>query len=63
MTAGQSDTQRVRHRVAAQVRRLRVGRQMTQEAAAGAAGIAVRHFRKVEAGEVNLTLDTLLLVA
>ena len=63
MIADQSDMQRVRQRVAAQVRRLRAGRRMTQEAAAGAAGLAVRHFRKIEAGEVNVTLDTLVKVA
>lgn len=63
MTADRPDAQRVRQRVAAQVRRLRGARDLTQEAAAGRAGLAVRHFRKIEAGEVNVTLDTLVKVA
>lgn len=63
MNAGQPGFQLVRRRVAAQVRRIRIAKQLTQEAAAGEAGLAVRHFRKIESAEVNVTLDTLVKVA
>lgn len=57
------DSQQARQRVAAQVRRLRAAKCLSQETAAGAAGLAVRHFRKVESAEVNVTLDTLVKIA
>ncbi|HEY3315291.1 MAG TPA: helix-turn-helix transcriptional regulator [Bacillota bacterium] len=55
-----SDTRRL---LALNVRRIRLLRGFTQEAAAARAGIAVRHYQKIEAGEVNVTLDTLARVA
>jgi transcriptional regulator with XRE-family HTH domain len=55
--------QRIRRRVAAQVRRLRAARGLTQEAAAERARLATRHLQKIEAAEVNVTLDTLVRVA
>ncbi len=57
------NVQRIRRRLAAQVRRLRAARGLTQEAAAAGAGLAARHFQKIEAAEVNATLDTLVRVA
>ena len=41
-------------------RRLELG--LTQEDAAHAIGIAVRHYQKLEAGEVNVTVRTLVKV-
>jgi transcriptional regulator with XRE-family HTH domain len=55
--------QRVRRRVAMQVRRLRTGKGLTQETVAATAGLAPRHLQKIEAAEVNVTLDTLVKVA
>ena len=55
--------QQVRRRVAMQVRRLRMVKGLTQEAVAAGAGLAPRHFQKIEAAEVNVTLDTLVKVA
>jgi len=50
-------------RIARRVRDLRLSHQMTQEAVAHRAGLALRHFQKVEAGEVNLTIATLVKLA
>lgn len=36
---------------------------LTQEDVADAAGLAIRHYQKLEAGEVNVTLRTLVRVA
>jgi transcriptional regulator with XRE-family HTH domain len=44
-------------------RRLRENLKWTQEQAAEASGIAVRHFQKIEAGDVNVTVATLVRVA
>jgi transcriptional regulator with XRE-family HTH domain len=44
-------------------RRLRENLKWTQEQAAEASGIAVRHFQKIEAGGVNVTVATLERVA
>ena len=49
--------------LAANVRRLRKARGMTQESAAHEIGIVPRHFQKLEAGELNITLHTLCKVA
>src|SRR5208282_1319746 len=46
--------------LAGNVRRLREELKWTQEEAAEASGIAVRHFQKIEAGGVNVTLATLV---
>jgi DNA-binding XRE family transcriptional regulator len=56
----QSETQRL---LASNVRRLRGHLKWTQEQAAEASGIAVRHFQKIEAGDVNVTVATLVRVA
>jgi len=50
----------VRQRVALHVRRIRASKSMTQESLAGCAGLAFRHIQKIEAAEVNLTLNSLL---
>ena len=50
-------------RVARNIRRLRQTRKLTQEALAFRARLAVRHIQKLEAGEVNITLKTLLRLA
>lgn len=49
--------------LAGNVRRLREKMEWTQEQAADAIGIASRHFQKIEAGDVNVTVATLVRVA
>ncbi|MCX6902117.1 MAG: helix-turn-helix transcriptional regulator [Verrucomicrobia bacterium] len=49
--------------LAGNVRRLREKLKWTQEQAAEASEIAVRHFQKIEAGDVNVTVATLSRVA
>ena len=49
--------------LAKNVRRLRGTREWTQEEAAEASGIAVRHYQKIEAGDVNVTVATIVRVA
>jgi transcriptional regulator with XRE-family HTH domain len=58
--SSQSEAQ---HLLAGNVRRLREDLKWTQERAAEASGMAVRHFQKIEAGEVNVTIATLARVA
>jgi transcriptional regulator with XRE-family HTH domain len=50
----------LQERVGVAVRRLREDRGLTQEQLANAAGLAARHVQKIEAGEVNVTLRTLV---
>ena len=45
------------------MRRLRIARGLTQEAAAERAGLVTRHLQKTEAAEVNVTLHTLVRLA
>jgi transcriptional regulator with XRE-family HTH domain len=49
--------------LAGNVRRLREKLKWTQEQAAEVSGIAVRHYQKIEAGDVNVTVGTLVRVA
>ena len=49
----------LQRRLAANVRLLRQGRNLSQDELSSRAGLAVRHLQKVEAGEVNVTLKTL----
>src|SRR5262245_20195784 len=49
----------LRRRLARSTRTLRAARGWTQEEAAEAAGLYSRHYRKVEAGQVNVTIDTI----
>jgi transcriptional regulator with XRE-family HTH domain len=55
------DRERVRLAGAVRRRRLQLG--LSQEEAAHKIGIATRHFQKLEAAEVNITLRTLVAVA
>ena len=50
---------RIQNVLARNVRLLREQAGWTQEQAADAAGIAPRHYQKIEAGDVNLTIVTL----
>lgn len=49
--------------LAGNVRRLREKSGWTQEQAADAMEIATRHYQKIEAGDVNVTVATLVRVA
>jgi transcriptional regulator with XRE-family HTH domain len=49
--------------VASNVRRLREALDLTQEQAAGRAGVGLRSWQRLEAGETNATLDLLVEVA
>jgi transcriptional regulator with XRE-family HTH domain len=49
--------------LAANVRRLRLAADMTQEALAEAAGIDRRHIATIEAAEANVTIGTLVKLA
>jgi transcriptional regulator with XRE-family HTH domain len=54
---------RVRKLLARNIRRQREALGFTQEDAAHASGMAARHYQKLEAGELNVTLHTLAKVA
>ena len=54
-----SSEKRIRQRLAMNVRRLRQERALTLEEASDRAGMYLRHFQKIEAGDVNATLHTL----
>ena len=45
-------------KMASKIKRTRKARGLTQEALAGKCGLAIRHLQKIEAGEVNITLQT-----
>ena len=53
----------IRKRLASRLRLLRAELGLTQEAAAARSGLALRHLQKIEAGEVNATLNTLTRLA
>ena len=53
----------LRKRLAQNIRRRRAELNLTQEAVAQSSGLAPRHFQKLEAGELNVTLQTLHSVA
>ncbi len=59
----QRDFEELKVRLGDRVRALRQERGWTQEVAAAASGIHLRHWQKVEAGEVNVTLDSLHRIA
>lgn len=63
MTAWEREEKRLRRRVAANVRALRVSRGLTLEAVAHDAGMNWRHWQKVEAGDHGVTLRTLAKLA
>jgi transcriptional regulator with XRE-family HTH domain len=54
---------KTRRTIAGNVRRRRKELELTQEAAAQLIGMAMRHLQKLEAGEVNVTINTLCKVA
>lgn len=54
---------RARKRVAAAIRRHRSRLGLTQEEAAHEMGLVTRHLQKLEAGEVNVTLRTLVRIS
>jgi len=55
--------QAVKHRIARNVIARRKALGATQEMIAHKAGMACRHFQKLEAGELNVTITTLVRVA
>jgi len=50
-------------RIAVNIKRRRLQLSLTQEEAAHHIGLATRHYQKLEAGEVNITLRTIIRVA
>jgi len=52
-----------RGRVGARVRGLRHNHAWTQETLAHEAGLATRHLQRIEAAEINVTLETLVRLA
>lgn len=54
---------RVRKRIAYRLRQLRSDQGLTQEVVAGRSGLALRHLQKIEAAQVNLTIESLTRVA
>ncbi len=57
------ERQEILNRIAWHVRSLRSSKGLTQEAVAHRAGLVLRHFQKIEAAEVNVTIDSLIKVA
>lgn len=55
--------ERYAQRLGANLKRRRAHLKLTQEEAADRCGVAVRHYQKLEAGQVNLTLRTLVRVS
>lgn len=53
----------IMQRIARNTRQQRVSKSLTQEAVAASADLAVRHYQKIEAGEVNVTVYTLIKLA
>ena len=53
----------VRDRIARCIRRLRLSRGLSQEALAQKSGLSPRHLQKLEAGQVNVTVESLSKVA
>ncbi len=59
----ESLSNKIRLRIATNIRRLRRNQELTQEELAHRAKLALRHLQKIEAAEVNVTLDTLVKLA
>ena len=57
------DASPLRRRLAANVRRLRLAADMTQEALADAADLDRRHVAKIEAAQANVTIGTIVKLA
>jgi len=60
---GQQRHERVCKALGGKVKRRRQNLGLTQEDVADEMGIAARHYQKIEAGELNLTIRTLIRVA
>ncbi len=58
-----AERQEILNRIAGHVRSLRSSKRLTQEAVAHRAGLVLRHYQKIEAAEVNVTVDSLIKVA
>jgi transcriptional regulator with XRE-family HTH domain len=54
---------RIQKQLARNIQRRRKALRFTQEDVAHASGMAVRHYQKLEAGELNVTIRTLVKVA
>lgn len=54
-----SSLHRLQSQIAANLKKIRLLRGMTQEQVAQSAEVAVRHLQKIEAAEINVTIDTL----
>jgi transcriptional regulator with XRE-family HTH domain len=63
MRRGAPGLRQLQRRLATNIRLLRRARELSQEELSSAAGLAVRHLQKIEAGEVNFTLKTLASLA
>lgn len=63
MRRGAPGLRQLQRRLAVNIRLLRRARNLSQEELSSATGLAVRHLQKVEAGEVNVTLRTLVSLA
>ena len=58
-----SSLDRARNRLAQSIRERRAALSLTQESVAEVAGLSPRHYQKLEAAELNVTLETLCRVA
>lgn len=63
MRRGAPGLRQLQQRLAANIRLLRRASDVSQEELSSRAGVAVRHLQKIEAGEVNVTLKTLVSLA
>jgi transcriptional regulator with XRE-family HTH domain len=55
----EDDFTSVRKRIAVKIRLLRACRGLSQEALAQKSGLSTRHLQKLEAGQVNVTVESL----
>jgi transcriptional regulator with XRE-family HTH domain len=60
--ATEAGFERALRRLARNLKERRTALGLTQEDVADAAGVALRHYQKLESGEVNVTLRTLVRV-
>jgi transcriptional regulator with XRE-family HTH domain len=63
MRSNDFDYTDIRQRIALNVRRIRTHLGLTQESVAFSAGLALRHYQKIEAAELNITLESLVRIA
>jgi transcriptional regulator with XRE-family HTH domain len=55
-----NDLQKLQHKVGMSLRALRVEKRLTQEQLAYVASMSTRHIQKIERGELNITLRTIV---